>query len=1266
MADVFDVVWMLVVLVLLFACLVSEKVAPDLSMVFALTLCICGGLISVEEAVAGFSNEGLLTVMSLYVVASGVSHTGGLDWYMSKMLGKPKLLFVAQLRLMLPVAAASALFNNTPLVAIMIPIVQSWARKIGFSKTQLLMQLSFASILGGTMTIIGTSTNLVVVGLLGERYPNEYSEDPITIGLFDVGLYGFPVALVGFAYIVALSPLLLPMESGGSLTNRKGGGTEDILVSARVMRWSPACDNTVGDSGLRGLPGLYLVTVHKQSTGATLRAVGPDLILQEGDRLDFTGVVESFGRVCNEYGLEAITNETENEETEIDATLELPDDDSSAPNPDSGQLETVEALDASLGAVKQDWGMMGFGGSAYTSDGEEENKDGTEGGDEQLQEGSWTANLPGSPLSGFSQEKAKASPANSISDMTAQARLQAIRTIRDLVREESRIESLESPTSDSPIHTPPKQRPARKRSVGGGGGGAFAPLELLDSLAPATVVVVPDPSTSKKNVVFIGINSSDRPGLVHDISKGLKRLSLQALSSEASVVGLRSISLWRCEVGGGLRAERRRREGVDETDIQEIWSVLTALLEYSTGADAIKQRGLRVIRASIPAGSGLVGKTADESNFREKYRSAIVAIQRSGGNPPGSLKGTRFDAKDILILQVGEDSVLLTAEFARALKRVEARGSTTPTNKLKRNSTSFDKLRAAFTDFHDEEPAEATEYDDEGQVKIEMKISGSVGASLAALETPTGGDELEMLACDLKILSNIQPTIAESSAEDDNETDDDKSQEGGAIPGEEDMVVGREFLAAYYVKAGTSRNSPLIGKNVKEAGIASLPGLFLVSIERPVADHYNDVVRQREASAVGSPVSFKTGAKITISVEEKLQADDILWWSGDGAGIGNLRKIPGLSPFENSQLKKLGKGKDRRLVQAVIARTGPLVGKTIKDLKFRTRFNCAVIAVNREGTRVQQHIGGITLSAGDVLLLEAGPNFVKDNAENARCFALLSEIEDSTPPRMKLLIPSLILTLAMLIVYTFGVVSLLVAALCASVAMVACGVLTQSEARDAVNWEIFVTIASAFGIGTAMVNSGVASAMASFLVRVGTNLGLGSTGLFAMVYLATVLISNVVTNNAAAALIFPVAMDAAEQGNVSLMNMAFCIMLAASASFMTPFGYQTNLMVYGPGSYKTVDFLRFGTPMQIVLWLWSIILLGVGDSRGSNIVFVFWVIAAGILVVVVLFCVVTQSEGVRGGGANKTSSKVITQKKVQVDNLPALQDRRPSIDSHRK
>ena len=182
---------------------------------------------------------------------------------------------------------------------------------------------------------------------------------------------------------------------------------------------------------------------------------------------------------------------------------------------------------------------------------------------------------------------------------------------------------------------------------------------------------------------------------------------------------------------------------------------------------------------------------------------------------------------------------------------------------------------------------------------------------------------------------------------------------------------------------------------------------------------------------------------------------------------------------------------DRRLVQAVIARQGPLVGKTVKEVRFRTRYGAAVIAVHRDGKRIHEHPGNIVLQAGDVLLLEAGSTFIGKSAENERSFALLSEVKDSAPPRLRLLVPALVITAIMLIVATLQIASLLVCALVASILMVAMDILSEQEARDAVNWEVFITIASAFGIGTALVNSGVADAIATGLVSVGEAIGLG-------------------------------------------------------------------------------------------------------------------------------------------------------------------------------
>ena len=204
---------------------------------------------------------------------------------------------------MVPVAFVSAFLNNTPVVAIMIPILQKWSKKCGIASSQLFIPLSFSSILGGTCTLIGTSTNLVVEGMMRERYP-----DAQPIGMFDLSMYGVPVALSGFAYILIFSPFLLP---GGKRTGGDAGGgsgAEDSLaVGAVVAPGSSVVNQPVAT--LRGLNGLYLVSV--QRGDMLLRAVTPEFLLEEGDVLHFTGLIESIGEVCSEHGLLPLTHEVE-------------------------------------------------------------------------------------------------------------------------------------------------------------------------------------------------------------------------------------------------------------------------------------------------------------------------------------------------------------------------------------------------------------------------------------------------------------------------------------------------------------------------------------------------------------------------------------------------------------------------------------------------------------------------------------------------------------------------------------------------------------------------------------------------------------------------------------------------------------------------------------------------------------------------------------------------------------------------------------------
>ena len=422
------------------------------------------------------------------------------------------------------------------------------------------------------------------------------------------------------------------------------------------------------------------------------------------------------------------------------------------------------------------------------------------------------------------------------------------------------------------------------------------------------------------------------------------------------------------------------------------------------------------------------------------------------------------------------------------------------------------------------------------------------------------------------------------------------------IPWEDVAQLGedaKEFLIGVQIE-DTARQ--FIGKSAIEAGLRTLPKLFLVSIERGVYDASN--VLQEE---------------LTIDVTEQLQPGDILWYAGSAVAVSSLRKIPGLTTLGSDQASKLSSSnQDRRLVQAVVAKNGPLVGKSIRDMKFRTRYNAVVLAVHREGQRVHAKMGEVVLHAGDVLLLDAGPDLVREG------FALVSILEDSAPPRLSLLVPAITCAVAMIALYTFGVMSLLVAAIFASGVMIASGALSQQEARDAIKWDVIITIAAAFGLSKALQNSGVASFMAEQLVKLGTATNTGEIGLFVGVYLATFLISNVVTNNAAAALMFPIAAEAAAEANISLLKMSYLLMLGASASFMSPFGYQTNLMVYGPGGYVFKDFLNFGFPMQLVQ-----LVVSVAAIAADDLWWLLWIALGGILFVVSLAKVYGISNGMK-------------------------------------
>jgi len=1062
--DDFRAAWTVLVLVLAFVALLRDLIQSDWVMMLSVCALNLAGVLTITEALEGFANEGLLTVAALFVVAAGISATGGLDWYMGKLLGKPRTTAGAQLRLMLPIACVSGFLNNTPVVAVMIPIVLRWCESTGMAKEQLMIPLSFASVLGGTCTLIGTSTNLVVQGMVQTWSREHAGSGTVDIGLFDLGAYGAPVALAGVAYVLLASPFLLPKGArriGGATKEDRGEDEEDLLVGARVEGWSPAVGHTVAASGLRGLPGLYLVSVRRNE--ALLRAVGPEFTLNQGDILYFTGMVESLGKVCAEYGLMAITQEHDDEEEgEFDDSAERRETLNDLAMHSSSSIADLQKLARTHAIYKEtDGGIYAL---------KKRRRRPRPRHSQGSQNDSSDAGGGGAPLTpGYSSSDGNAYVSGGASDsddgLSRSIKAQALRIYGD---------NLKTAMDDAMISA----------------------KESETALGPPLVTVDVDPDADQSNPehvgrMVLGISANDRPGLLHDISQALNRLRVQLLHCEASAVGSRSVSIWRLQV---LQ---------NTTTKEEITTVIKTLLEPVTGIEAVKKRGQSVVRCGIKAGSSLVGKTPAEADLRGAYGGAIIAVQRGGRAPLGKLNAVVFQVNDVLVLQAQDSSPII---------------------KLLEESEGV-----------------AVEED----------------------------ERLSKTREDLEIIGH-----------------------GAGM-----MNTGKEFLIAVRIES-TARN--FIGKTAVESGLRSLPGLFLVSIERT-----------RSAAATAGVGESPADRTTVIDPSEPLEANDVMWYAGGASAIASLRRVPGLAPYSSDQVDKLEvSSHNRRLIQAVVAKTGDLVGKSIRDVKFRTRFNAVVIAVHREGARVHSRIGDVVLHPGDVLLLDAGQDF-RHSTRAQDAFALISVLDDSTPPRLRLLIPSLLCAMTMIALYTAGVTSLFTAAVLAAAVMIGSGTLTQQEARNAIKWDVIVTIAGAFGMSKGMQNSGVAEFVAEKLVALGRVTGTGEVGLLTAVYLATFLISNIVTNNAAAALMLPIAATAAETQNIPLEKMAFLLMLAASASFMSPFGYQTNLMVYGPGGYVFADFIKFGFPMQIILLVVTIAIVGVDKD-------VIWI---PVVVVVVGFVV---------------------------------------------
>lgn len=398
------------------------------------------------------------------------------------------------------------------------------------------------------------------------------------------------------------------------------------------------------------------------------------------------------------------------------------------------------------------------------------------------------------------------------------------------------------------------------------------------------------------------------------------------------------------------------------------------------------------------------------------------------------------------------------------------------------------------------------------------------------------------------------------------------------------MVMGRALLPGaggemdepvkvrqYITAVRVTGESPVVGKTIEEAGLRQLTGLFLSRIER------------------------RDETIIAVSPRARVREGDVLVFVGLLESVLDLMEIRGLEPLveEQKEGEEAGGEKARselRLVEAVVSGVSPLVGRTVRDAGIRTRYGAVVVAVHRLGHKLQGKIGDVRLRPGDTLLLEAEPGFQRKYGDSGE-FYLVSESEEAATPRHDKVWFAHAILLGFVGALTLGQFGLLPSAVARvatpmPMAMLAAGMMLLTrccrgvEARRAIDWQVLVVIGAAFGLGRAMENSGLSDLIADPLIEVSS--GVGLMGSLAMVYFLTVVFTTFVTNSAAAVLMFPIAFAVAGAQGHPVMAYAVCIAMAASAEFTTPLGYQTNLMVMGPGGYRFMDYVRFGGPLTVL------------------------------------------------------------------------------------
>ncbi|MBZ9610329.1 SLC13 family permease [Rheinheimera maricola] len=371
--------------------------------------------------------------------------------------------------------------------------------------------------------------------------------------------------------------------------------------------------------------------------------------------------------------------------------------------------------------------------------------------------------------------------------------------------------------------------------------------------------------------------------------------------------------------------------------------------------------------------------------------------------------------------------------------------------------------------------------------------------------------------------------------------------------------ASKALTSAYFLEAKLADDSPLIGQTVEQAGLRHLDELFLAEIIRG-----NELIRP-------------------VARYDVLRRGDKLIFTGNVQKVNVLKQFNGLSLFADDNGLAT-----QTLTEVIIKEESVLTGKTLKSSGFRARFDAAVVAVRRDGGRVSGKLGELELKAGDFLLLATGSDFAGRH-NISKNFYVLSGIKPDNMLsgwREKLTWWGFGLMIMSSVALS---VSLLQCAMFLLAALVFSGCLTVNEIKRRFPIEIWLIVGSALSIATAMSTTGLALAISQFAS--GALAGQAPMFTFIGVFLITYLLTELITNNAAAALMFPIAYSLADGLGVNVMPMVMGVAFAASASFITPYGYQTNLMVFNASNYRLKHFILVGTPVALTYIMLSVLLI---------------------------------------------------------------------------